>query len=53
MVAKRELTTREDVRMNYRAVKFMNIACECKDKADHDNAAAKEQLNKIRNKRGR
>lgn len=43
----------ETVELTYTARKFMNIACYCKDKAEHDDKAAKEQVEKIRRRRGR
>lgn len=53
LVADQERTTCSDIRLNYSAVAFMNIACMVKDKRDNDNSQAKKQMNKIRTKYGR
>lgn len=48
LVAKERGVSSDNVELNYSFLKFINIACYLKDKAEHDNAIAKEQLNKIK-----
>lgn len=45
MIAKERNTT-ADIVEEYSAVKYMNLACYCKDKADHDTNIAKSKLKK-------